>query len=94
MVAKTLGQTTIELLLRDYQERDERPDDVKRAITAIQNAAAEGRTDELYELLDTHGDLLDARGVDFPAATRLSCICSSPTGTPLARSGSSTEAWM
>jgi ankyrin repeat protein len=70
-VAKSLGQTPIELLLREYQERDERPDDVKHAIKAIQDAAAEGRTDALRELLDAHGDLLDARGVDFLRQTAL-----------------------
>jgi ankyrin repeat protein len=70
-VAKSLRHAPIELLARDYQERDERPDDVKRAVAAIQGAAAEGRTGELRELLDTHDELLDARGADSPRQTAL-----------------------
>ncbi len=70
-VAKTLGHTDLELLMRDYQERDERSDEVKHAVKAIQDAAADGRTDDLRRLLDQHPDLLDARGVDFNKQTAL-----------------------
>ncbi len=70
-VAKTLAHAPIELLLREYQERDERHDDVKLAVKAIQTVAAEGRADDLRRLLDAHPDLLDARGVDFHKQTAL-----------------------
>jgi len=70
-LAKTLGHTQLELLMREYQERDERSDEMKHAVKAIQDAAAEGRTDDLRRLLDTHPDLLDARGVDFNKQTAL-----------------------
>src|SRR2546422_107252 len=45
-VAKALGHTHVELLMRECQERDERPDEVKQAVKAIQAAAADGRGDE------------------------------------------------
>ena len=70
-VAKALGHTELELLMRDYQERDERPPDVKRAVAAIHAAAADGRADELCRLLETHPDLIDARGVDLAGQTAL-----------------------
>jgi ankyrin repeat protein len=68
-VAKALGHTQLELLMRLYQERDERPDDVKQTIKAVQDAAAGGRADELRRLLDAHPDLIDARGVDVHGQT-------------------------
>jgi ankyrin repeat protein len=70
-LAKSLGHTELELLMREYQERDERSDEVKQAVKAIQDAAADGRTDDLRRLLDEHPDLLDARGVDFNKQTAL-----------------------
>src|SRR5437660_590623 len=70
-LAKILGHTELELLMRDYQERDERSDQVKQAVAAIQSAAADGRADELRGLLDEHPDLLDARGVEFNKQTAL-----------------------
>jgi ankyrin repeat protein len=70
-LAKILGHAELELLMRDYQERDDRSDPVKRAVGAIQSAAADGRLDELRELLDEHPDLLDARGLDFNKQTAL-----------------------
>jgi len=70
-IAKTLGHEQIELLLREYQERDERSEDVRRAVEAIQHAAADGRTDDLARLLDARPDLLDARGVDLARQTAL-----------------------
>jgi ankyrin repeat protein len=70
-IAKTLGQASIELLLREHQERDGRPANVKEAVKALQDAAAEGRVDDLRRLLDAHPDLLDARGVEFQKQTAL-----------------------
>ena len=70
-LAKTLGHEPIELLMREAQARDERSDEVKRAVRAIQDAATEGRADDLRHLLDTHPDLLDARGVDTAGQTAL-----------------------
>jgi ankyrin repeat protein len=70
-LAKTLGHTELELLMRECQERDERSDEVKHTVKTIQDAAADGRTDDLRRLLDEHPDLLDARGVDFNKQTAL-----------------------
>jgi ankyrin repeat protein len=70
-IAKTLGQAQIELLLRNHQERDDRPAEVKRTVKALQDAAAEGRVDDLRQLFDAHPDLLDARGVEFQKQTAL-----------------------
>jgi len=70
-LAKILGHTELELLMRDFQERDDRADPVKRTVAAIQSAAADGRADELRELLDKHPDLIDARGLDFNKQTAL-----------------------
>jgi len=70
-LAKILGHTELELLMRDFQERDDRSDPVKRTVAAIQSAAADGRADELRELLDEHPDLIDARGLDFNKQTAL-----------------------
>ena len=70
-LAKTLGHTNLELLMREHQERDDRHPDVKRAVATIQAAAAGGRADELRHLLEAHPDLLDARGVDLAGQTAL-----------------------
>ncbi len=70
-IAKTLGHTDLELFMRQHQERDERHDEVKRAVRAIQEAAAEGRADELHRLLDAHPDLVDAPGVTWEQQTAL-----------------------
>jgi len=70
-LAKILGHAELELLIRNYQERDDRTDPVKRAVGAIQSAAADGRVDELRGLLDEHPDLIDARGLDFNKQTAL-----------------------
>jgi ankyrin repeat protein len=70
-VAKILGHTAIELLMRDYQERDGRSDDVKHAVVALQTAASGGHLDDLRHLLDARPDLLDARGVDARGRTAL-----------------------
>ena len=70
-IAKSMGHAELELFMRQHQERDERPDEVKRAVEAIQDAAAAGRADDLRGLLDAHPELLDARGVDFTKQTAL-----------------------
>jgi ankyrin repeat protein len=70
-VAKTLRHTDLELLMRQYQERDDRRDDVKHTVKAIQDAAAGGRADDLGRLLDAYPDLLDARGVELERQTAL-----------------------
>lgn len=57
--------------MRAHQERDERPDDVKRAAAAIHAAAAAGRVDDLRRLLDASPELLDARRVDRAGQTAL-----------------------
>jgi len=57
--------------MRDHQERDDRPQEVKRAVADIHGAAADGRTEELRRLLDAHPDLLDARSVDRAGQTAL-----------------------
>ncbi len=57
--------------MRQHQERDERDDDMKHAVRAIQEAAAEGRTDELDRLLDARPDLVDAPGVNWQQQTAL-----------------------
>jgi len=70
-IAKTLGHADLELLMRVHQERDERHDDVKRAVTAIQTAAAEGRVGDLQRLLDAHPDLVDAPSASWAQRTAL-----------------------
>jgi ankyrin repeat protein len=57
-IAKTLGHTGLELLMREHQERDERDDEVRRAVKAIQGAAAEGQADVIGEGDDHHLDVL------------------------------------
>jgi ankyrin repeat protein len=70
-VAKTLGHTAIELLVRESQEHDDRRDEVKRGVASLHHAAAAGRVDDLCRLLDAHVELLDARGVDARGRTAL-----------------------
>src|SRR3989449_4509044 len=70
-IKSPLGHPHIELLMREYQERDERRDEVKHTVKALQTAAPEGRADDLRRLLDAHPELLDARGVDFHGQTAL-----------------------
>ena len=70
-IAKTLGHAELELLMRVHQERDERRDDVKRTVTAIQTAASDGRADELQRLLDAHPDLVDAPSATWEQRTAL-----------------------
>ncbi len=70
-IVKTSGHTDLELFMRQHQERDERHDEVKRVVWVIQEAAAEGRADELHRLLDAHPDLVDAPGVTWEQQTAL-----------------------
>jgi len=57
--------------MRLHQERDERHDEVKRAVKAIHAAAADGRSDELQRLLDTQPELIDAPGATWERRTAL-----------------------
>ncbi len=70
-IAKADGHAAIELLAREFQERDTRPLEEQQAIDAILDAAEKGRADELGRLLDVHPDLIDARGGDFWGRTAL-----------------------
>src|SRR5262249_13594847 len=70
-IAKTLGHADLELFMRVHQERDERHDEVKRAVKAIHAAAADGCADELQRLLDTQPELIDAPGATWERRTAL-----------------------
>jgi ankyrin repeat protein len=70
-IAKADGRQAIELLAREFQERDTRPPSEQAAITAILDAAEHGRVDELGRLLDERPDLIDARGGNFQKQTAL-----------------------
>ena len=70
-IGKAGGNAAIELLARDFQERETRPAPMVEAIGAILDAAESGRADELGRLLDAHPDLIDARGGNFWGRTAL-----------------------
>jgi ankyrin repeat protein len=70
-IGKADGNTAMELLARDFQERETRPAQVVEAIDAILAAAESGRADELGRLLDAHPELIDARGGNFWGRTAL-----------------------
>ena len=70
-IAKRTGHAELELLMREHQEREGRPADVRRLVAALHDAAAAGHTDDLGRLLDAHPELLDARGVDRLGGTAL-----------------------
>lgn len=70
-IAKTVGHADLERFMRIHQERDERPDDLKRAVRAIHAAAADGRADELQRLLDAQPELIDAPGASWEQRTAL-----------------------
>ena len=70
-IAKAAGNAAIELLAREFQERETRPPDVRQAVDAILDAAEHGRIQELARLLDAHPDLIDARGGNFQKQTAL-----------------------
>jgi ankyrin repeat protein len=70
-ITKTEGNDAIELLLRDFQERDIHAPAEQKALNAILEAAKFGHLDELRRLLDAHPDLIDARGGGFERGTAL-----------------------
>jgi ankyrin repeat protein len=70
-IAKVAGHTAIELLARQFQERETRPPEEQQVIEAILAAAENGRADELGRLLDGHPDLINARGGGFWGRTAL-----------------------
>jgi ankyrin repeat protein len=70
-IAKADGHPSLELLARQFQERDTRPPEEQRAINAILDAAEHGRVDELQALLGARPDLINARGGNFQQQTAL-----------------------
>src|SRR4029077_13264446 len=70
-IAKANRHEAIELLAREFQERETRPADEQRTVDAILDAAEHGRADELDRLLDAHPGLIDARGGNFQKQTAL-----------------------
>jgi|HubBroStandDraft_6_1064221.scaffolds.fasta_scaffold38767_2 ankyrin repeat protein len=70
-IGKAEEHPEIELLAREFQERRHRPATVERAVDLILDAAENGRADDLGRLLDTHPDLIDARGGNFWGRTAL-----------------------
>jgi ankyrin repeat protein len=83
-IAKQAGHEAIELLAREFQERETRPPEVERTINAILDAAERGRADELARLLDAHPDLIDSRGGNHQKQTALhkaAWECSGDVGT-------------
>lgn len=70
-IAKRTGHTALELLLREHQEREDRPPTVLQTVAALHDAAAHGHLDALRRLLEAHPELLDARGVDRLGGTAL-----------------------
>jgi ankyrin repeat protein len=70
-IAKAGRHEAIEILARDLQAGDTHPAQVRQAISAILDAANQGRVDELRRLLDAHPDLIDARGGNFQKQTAL-----------------------
>jgi ankyrin repeat protein len=70
-IAKADRHEAIELLARDVQGGETRSPEEQQAIDAILDAANQGRVDDLRRLLDTHPDLIDARGGGFQKQTAL-----------------------
>lgn len=70
-IAKELRHEAIELLARNLQERNTRPESEVRAIGAILSAAQSGNVTELRTHLDAHPELIDALGGDLKKATAL-----------------------
>jgi ankyrin repeat protein len=70
-IAKANGHEAIELLAREFQERDTHPPEQEQAVNSILNAAEKGRAEELVQLLDSNADLIDARGGNFQKQTAL-----------------------
>ena len=61
-IAKTSRHPAIELLAREFQERETRPATERQAVDAIVAAADRGHVEELVRRLDARPDLIDARG--------------------------------
>ena len=61
-IGKAAGHTTVELIAREFQERETRPPELIKEINAIIMAAESGHVDELRQRLDARPDLIDARG--------------------------------
>jgi ankyrin repeat protein len=70
-IGKTNGHAAIEALARRFHQRDTRPPDERRVISAILDAAENGQAAELGRLLDARPDLIDARGGNFQKQTGL-----------------------
>ncbi len=70
-IGKTEGHQAIELLARQFEERETRPPEEQKTVNAILAAAEHGEVDELRRLLDAHPDLIDARGGNFQQQTAL-----------------------
>jgi ankyrin repeat protein len=70
-IAKADRHEAIELLARDVQGGETRSPEVRQAVDAILEAANQGHVDELARLLDTHPELIDARGGGFQKQTAL-----------------------
>ena len=70
-IAKEYGHEAIELLARQWEERDTNPPDKRGAVESILDAAEKGHTDKLRNLLDSHPELIDARGGNFQKQTAL-----------------------
>ena len=86
-IAKADEHTAIELLARQFQERETRPPEEQQAIDAILDAAEKGRADELGRLLDARPDLIDARGGNFQKQTALHKAAWHCSGDPETRQG-------
>src|SRR5262245_33325841 len=71
LIAKAEGQQAIELLAREFQERETRPAEEQETVDRILQAAEDGEIDELRRLLDAHPTLIDARGGNFQQQTAL-----------------------
>ena len=70
-IAKTLGHREIELLANIKSARDNRPGNVKTLVAAIQQAAHDGKVEELTRLLDANPELINARIPGFAGNTAL-----------------------
>ena len=63
--ARPRSHQAIELLARQFQERETRPAEEQKTVDRILHAAEHGEVDELRRLLDARPDLIDARGANF-----------------------------
>jgi ankyrin repeat protein len=69
-IAKEYGHEAIELLARQHEERETAPH-MRGVVDSILEAAEKGHADKLRSLLDSHPDLIDARGGNFQRQTAL-----------------------